>query len=966
MNKTTSKNVHFIAESASGKTQPQVIIGSNGQPIRILQNGQLIYSNTTMQKLQEPQSSVSTGIDSTGPRIISDEIIQPVHHSTVHQQVFHPQNSPRMMAPQQIIPQGQIESVQVQQNRSSGQTQIITVQQHVPTSQPFAMNQSIRQPHPQSIIQQQTVNRTQPEHHQRIILPSSNQTDSNQSMELSIGGQTVTHLPNGMVQVQQNCDIAHMKQQQQIQLQQQIQQQNILFRQQQELQQNPLLKDQYQTCNSTQDTVRQQHQVSTRAVAASSQESPVSSSTTYRSKIVEKRTSSKGPAQVGAISTSNQSPPAVSTCASPADSPESLQARTITSVAAFCPPKIHAGGIVRSQTTGKNTITSVLAGKTMTSTTTTNHAFGKQAGSVGDKDSSSAVPERQLVHVSSSQMVQLPNQTMQQVKITSAGPNQSRTVASMIQNCVPVSTALSNLQLQPICRGEPGSQIIMTSSGQILVMPPQNKSSSNQMIISGGNGSPIVMNNSTQGVVINQQGQQILSGDMIHSMDGHGQSNIIQSSGNQVVIQGSNIGQNIIQSSNNLMTGNGNRVIGGNNSNFIVNSSNNMQPMIINNSNIISHNGNVIQQGQIHGNQGNIISGTKVISNNGNILNGSNIITNQSNVLASNNSTNLISPNGTVVLPNGYVLQPQQFTTVDGQVVNVINQDSGTHQFIQSTQQRIILSPDSKRRAKKRKSSSGTPPTPHSLSPQQSPTIQQHSPTIVQQNQSGTMLQITPQYQQQSFQISPGMSGITLVQNKAQQNSGPQQQILLQNGQTIIQPLNIIGQQLLVPAGLMVTPDTTLLQIQNVGPCGSILTPQGMMIRAPSPQNKNFLSPNSGGQQFIVSGNGQISPIGQMYSTPMGLVVPQTNSNNSGPTYVQQNTTILQQQTTMINSANGNGGNGTVEQDIRSQNSQQQQMSQQHHRNVSVSPPDTTTHSPRSPERPPSQRSNGSDTNMVG
>lgn len=233
------------------------------------------------------------------------------------------------------------------------------------------------------------------------------------------------------------------------------------------------------------------------------------------------------------------------------------------------------------------------------------------------------------------------------------------------------------------------------------------------------------------------------------------------------------------------------------------------------------------------------------------------------------------------------------------------------------------------------------------------------------------MLQITPQYQQQSFQISPGMSGITLVQNKPQTNSGTQQQILLQNGQTIIQPLNIIGQQLLVPAGLMVAPDTTLLQIQNVGPCGSILTPQGMMIRASSPQNKNFLSPNSGGQQFIVSGNGQISPIGQMYSTPMGLVVPQTNSNSSGPTYVQQNTTILQQQTTMINSANGNGGSSNADSDIRPQNqqsipqSQQQQQHHHHHRTVSVSPPDTTTHSPRSPERPPSQRSNGSDTNMV-
>ncbi|KAJ6639145.1 Methyl-CpG-binding domain protein 5, partial [Pseudolycoriella hygida] len=72
------------------------------------------------------------------------------------------------------------------------------------------------------------------------------------------------------------------------------------------------------------------------------------------------------------------------------------------------------------------------------------------------------------------------------------------------------------------------------------------------------------------------------------------------------------------------------------------------------------------------------------------------------------------------------------------------------------------------------------------------------------------------------------------------------------------------------------------------------------------------------------------------------------------------------QQTTMINSANGNSGNSNADPDIRLQNSQQQMsQSHQHQRTVSISPPDTTTHSPRSPERPPSQRSNGSDTNMV-
>lgn len=177
-----------------------------------------------------------------------------------------------------------------------------------------------------------------------------------------------------------------------------------------------------------------------------------------------------------------------------------------------------------------------------------------------------------------------------------------------------------------------------------------------------------------------------------------------------------------------------------------------------------------------------------------------------------------------------------------------------------------------------------------------------------------------------------------------------QQQILLQNGQTILQPLNLIGQQLLVPAGLMMTSDT-VLQIQNVAPC-SLITPQGIVQ-----QSKSFLSPNSANQQFIVSGNGQISPIGQMYaSTPVGLVVPQSN----GPAFVQQSTTIVQQQTTMMNNSN------TMNETDVSANIPQSVSTQTSQANtVTTSPPDTTTHSPRSPERPESQRSVASDINMV-
>lgn len=159
----------------------------------------------------------------------------------------------------------------------------------------------------------------------------------------------------------------------------------------------------------------------------------------------------------------------------------------------------------------------------------------------------------------------------------------------------------------------------------------------------------------------------------------------------------------------------------------------------------------------------------------------------------------------------------------------------------------------------------------------------------------------------------------------------------------------------------MMTSDT-LLQIQNMAPC-SLITPQGVV------QNKSFLSPNSANQQFIVSGNGQISPIGQMYST---LVVPQSlhTPQSNGPTFVQQSTTIVQQQTTMMNNNSNNGSTNAVNETEISINVPQSVSTQTNSHTVHTvtsSPPDTTTHthSPRSPERPESQRSIASDINMV-
>lgn len=454
--------------------------------------------------------------------------------------------------------------------------------------------------------------------------------------------------------------------------------------------------------------------------------------------------------------------------------------------------------------------------------------------------------------------------------------------------------------------------------------------------------------------VINAHSPQMLQNLGDNASPNFGQNSA--ANGNNVVIQN----QHLLQSPNNS---------GG----FIVGSSNNMQQVILNNSNLLSHGGSLLQTATpnlLQNNNGNLISAsgqttsTKILSNSGNSLIGTSNLINQTNVQMQSGS--LLSPNGgmvgqqTVVLnqlsSGGYMIQPQTIATVDGQVLNVISPDgnatSNSGQFIHhhqhTPQPRIIVSPDTKRRTTiKRKNAEISPSTPQNLSPLPSPTVQHQSQQPQQQ-----LLQIQSQYQSQGFQISPGGAGITLVQNK--NPVAQQQQILLQNSQTILQPINLIGQQVLVPAGVMINDAATLLQIQNVNACNSIITPQGMVLRtAQSTQNKNFLSPNAAGaanQQFIVNGNGQISPIGQMYNTPMGLVVPQSNTNNS---FVQQNTTVVQEQQQAMmapNVSDADASTQTVQATINS---------------TSVLPPDTTTHSPHSPDRPPSAKSVGNDINMV-
>lgn len=701
----------------------------------------------------------------------------------------------------------------------------------------------------QIIIQQNDHGSTQ-----NVTAASSNQIISCNPQTSTFCGQSVTpngmiQMSNGMVRIQHQSSGSNnqplndvIQQQQHIQLRQQIQQHDQLVRQtQQQMQQN------------TSFVVQENEKF----VNGSPRQSPVSSSTTRFSQTPDGNHSpdnnTKGPVQGGTISTSNDSTSS-STSSSPVENLPPETSFRLTTYAA-------------SETAAKNTITSVLAGRAITATTSVNPSnnFTLTGGSIS---------------IQQQQQSSLPQQNSQ-------FSHPKTTIQNLIT--VPNNSISEMQQIQQINRDESttGNQFIMTSNGQIILM--SNKSQ--------------------------HQSQQPPPSTHQHHQT---------ATNNQVII----------------------------------------------NSNAAAATNTASQQFSIENQHVQIISQQNLISNNQQNKTYNNLLSPQTAAAPSPSQQQQQQQQQTVVLntiPSSFLLQPN--FSVDGNQV-IINQNNtgGSSNFIHQ-QQQIQLSPDSKRRLKKRKSNI----SPHSpIIQNQAPAHHQQPPQIQVQSQNQSMLQITSQYSPQNFQLSPSLSGITIIPN---QNKNTQQQIIMSNNGQIIQPINLIGQQLLVPAGLVVAPDTTLLQIQNCGP--TILTQQGMVLRAPSPQNKSFLSPNShhSGQQFIVNSNGQISPVSQIYTTPVGLsVVPHSNS---GQTYVQQNTTIVQQQTTMMNSGNASGGNSggavgasnignktSVDQDGvgHSVSTQTAQVQPQ----ISSLPPDTTTHSPRSPERPTSSKSNNSDQmNMV-
>ncbi|XP_073816813.1 six-banded isoform X2 [Musca autumnalis] len=655
----------------------------------------------------------------------------------------------------------------------------------------------------------------------------------------------------------------------------------------------------------------------------------------------------------------------------------------------------------------RNTPTTIAGNRGMATTTATTSSVAGQRN-INTNATTTTAAMAQKLHT-----------TMQKLVTNNNSNNTSATTTTTIP--------LGQLQLQPLLRNAQdnsgNSQIIMTSTGQIIVMPssnnkthlqtvPQQQQQQPQVIIANGNATTATSQNPTPSanLIIQQSAADVLNttGQLTATLQQQPNGSFIVS---QPATQPTANPTNSLQPTTVILNPGQNILTGNAAAKVLTATTNNPGANIIHatgTQSILTTAGNQLITAQTTGNNTNVLGQQTVVLN---------------------------------PLPNGgYVIQPQQaqqtaaqatqqFTTLDNQVVSqIVQQPDGT--------QRIIISSpaDLKRRTKKRKNS----PTPtNQITNQTATLIQPHTlniQTAAQQQQHATPVQAQPQVVQltattpatatatanafsQQFQLgSTGIQGIVVSKPATATTTTTQpQQIILQNGQ-IIQPMNLIGQQLILPTtGLVMGPDSTLLQIQNVSGCtptANLLTaPQAtttMMLRATSPQtSKSFISSTATGQQFIVGSNGQLSPIGQIYSTPMGLMMPATTQHHTTTpttTFVQHNGTTIQlhhhhhqqqhQQQQQQHHHQLNATTTTTQHQVTLQALQthQQNLNQVINNPVGIvletaatsttspnamqqatsvgggssrssaaSPPDTTTHSPRSPERPPSHRSGGSD-----
>lgn len=379
-----------------------------------------------------------------------------------------------------------------------------------------------------------------------------------------------------------------------------------------------------------------------------------------------------------------------------------------------------------------------------------------------------------------------------------------------------------------------------TTAGNVMRKPPAMTMMKKPQTVLSQMKSPtnmIAQNTGGQQIMMTSNGQQFI---VMPSTNIQQQPNIMLNNG-MMQIHNSNSNQpRLIQTSGpngnifiQTSTGNvlSNQMSGGN---FILSNGQQLSPLIIQNGQIIQNSGNLIQTGP------------------------------KGNILLQGGSTGK-----TIIAGNNQMSSPmmsQQTVLLNGVPTQTIIQDSSFMQGNQQQAQRSVVVNPEKKKGRKRK-------IPLSDGQQQMTSQQQ---TTLQAPQHSGMIQMTPQ----GFQLaSPNI----LLQNKL---SHPQQgqQIILQNGQTLIQqPMNLLGgQQLMLPSGnsypVMMTADgNQIVQLQSPSYNNIIQTPQGMMIRAPMPQQqqqqqqKTIITNN--GQQFIVNQAGQLSQMNQVFNSPMGFIV---------------------------------------------------------------------------------------------
>lgn len=405
------------------------------------------------------------------------------------------------------------------------------------------------------------------------------------------------------------------------------------------------------------------------------------------------------------------------------------------------------------------------------------------------------------------------------------------------------------------------SNMMKKQPAMTMMKKPQTMmKSSGSILAQNASGQQIMMTSNGQQFIVMPQQQQQPQNIMLNNNAIMQIQNSNQNT-NQRMMQTQGQGGNIfIQTS----TGNvlaSNPMSGGN---FILSNGQQMSPLIIQNGQIIQNTGNFLSNGA------------------------------KGNILFSGN------PAGkTIIAGNNQQMIGQQTVLFNGMPTQTIVQDSS---FIQNNQQQsprtVTLNPE-KKKGRKRKNPLPDAQQMNVQHSNQQTTIQTQQPNMVQ-----------------GFQLSPNI----LVQNKPQQG----QQIILQNGQTLIQqPMMLGGQQLMLPSGhfpVMMTPDgNSIVQLQNPTFNNIIQTPQGMMIRTPMPQQQQTQKTiiNHNGQQYIVNQGGQLN---QVFNSPMGFIVQaQQNQQqqiiNTQQPIMMQSPTQGQQiisQPQIITQAQANMGQGTM------------------------------------------------------